>query len=407
MGWQATDARRTDLMGTSLAPGANVAALRNIRGLSQAALARKASVSVSLLSKIEVGDRTLTPATAAALARALGVSMAEVLGQAPVGQSDEAHLANLRSAMRDYDLPRGAQVEEAWVLAELDRADHFRDDVDVARLLNIIPGLLRGATEHAFAANTPESWMALVDVYSTIYWIAARHRWMDMAELAVTRQQWAVQQKSNPLGEAIAARDRAGAYLNGGDFEGGLTIVDRAITRAESHLFGSERAFAVGVLNLRGMTLAGRLQDKREGKREAERHIQSAWSASEEVSDDTKIHNMIFGPGNTATHELATRLDLGRPSDALRVASATNFHGVLSSLPATRISPTHINIARAQLDVGNRDGALDNLTTAWKAAPQMARIHPMGREVFRVVASLHRRSNSKLMELSKMSGLEV
>ena len=394
-------------MGTSLAPGANVAALRNMRGLSQAALARKASVSVSLLSKIEVGDRTLTPATAAALARALGVPMAEVFGEVPVGRRDEEHLTRLRSAMRDFDLPRGERVEPAQLRADLDAAERHRDDADLARLLHLVPGLLRRATEHAFAANTPESWMALADIYSTIYWLAARHRWMDMAELAVTRQQWAVAQQPNPLGEAIAARDRAGAYLNGGDFDGGLNIVDRALARAESQLSGPERAFAVGVLHLRGMTLAGRLPDKREGRREAERHIRAAWSAAEEFGQDVKRHNMLFGPGNTATHELATRLDLGQPDDALRVADTARFHQLLAGLPATRVSPTHINIARAQLDMGDRDGALDHLTTAWQTAPQMIGIHPMAREVFRVVASLHRRSNSKLVRLSAMAGWEV
>ncbi len=100
--------------------------------------------------------------------------------------------------------------------------------------------------------NTVEAWMSLAEVYSSVYWLAARHRWMDMAELAVTRQRWAVEQQANPLGEAIAARDRAGAYLNGGDAEGGLVVVDRAIARAESTLSGKDRAFAVGVLNLRG-----------------------------------------------------------------------------------------------------------------------------------------------------------
>ena len=395
-------------MGTTpLAPGANVASLRTVRGLSQAALARKAVVSVSLLSKIEVGDRTLTPATASALARALGVSMAEVLGQAAVGQNEESHLAELRSAMRDYDVPHGVQVEKSSLTAELRKAEQYRDEADVSRLLNVLPGLLRRATEYALSAHTPEGWMAVVDAYSTVYWIAARHRWMDMAELAVTRQQWAVQQKLNPLGQAIAARDRAGGYLNGGDSEGGLNVVDRAISRAESDLCGSQRAFAVGVLNLRGMTLAGRLRDKREGEREADRHIRSAWALAEEVRHDMKLHNMIFGPGNTATHVLATRLDLGRPSDALDVTSTTNFHHVLSELPATRVAPTHINIARAQLDVGDRDGALDSLVAAWKVAPQMARIHPMGREVLRVVASLHRRGNAKLLELATMSGMEI
>lgn len=392
---------------TQLAPGANVAALRNMRGLSQAALARKASISVSLLSKIEVGDRTLTPAVAATLAHAMGISMAEVLGRAPVTQDDEARLSELRSAMRDYDLPRIRQANEKEVNAGLTKANEYRGNVDVASLLRLLPALLRKGTTHAHGSNTLEAWATLADIYSAVYWLAARHRWMDIAELAVTRQRWAVEQKRDPLGKAVATRDRAGTYLNFGDCEGGLTLIDRAIVEAEGALTGEKRDIAVGILNLRGMTLAGRLTDKKEATREANRHIRSAREACQHLDSDLNIHGLTFGPRNTFTHELATLVDLGRPSDALRVADENNLDELLSGLPPTRISPTRINIARAQLDVGNRDGALENLGIAWEIAPQIARIHPMGREVFRVVASLHRRSNAKLLELSKLSGIEI
>ncbi|WP_258527866.1 helix-turn-helix domain-containing protein [Streptomyces sp. NBRC 110611] len=398
---------RADHMGktTELAPGANLAVLRKERGLTQNQLARMANVSVSLLSKIEVGDRALTPAVAASLGKPMGLSMAEVLGKTSLARNEEERLSALRSAVRDYDLPGHEEVREDALKDSLGTSGRLRDEVKVTRLLAMLPKLLRDATTLAHDANTRESWAGLADVYSTVYWLAARHRWMDMAELAVTRQRWAIEQKKNPLGEAIAARDRAGAYLNGGDFEGGLTVVDRAIGRAQDSLSGQERAFAVGVLNLRGMTLAGRLKDKKEGKREAERHIKSAWEASEWFACDWNRHHMIFGPQNTVTHVLATRLDLGKPREALRAAE--NIDAVLEGLPPTRIAPTRINMARAQLDLGDRDGALEDLCVAWDAAPQMARIHPMGREVFRVLSSLHRRSNPQLLKLSKRFGIKV
>ncbi|MFI7100716.1 XRE family transcriptional regulator [Streptomyces sp. NPDC050161] len=331
--------------------------------------------------------------------------MAEVLGKVAVRQDSQADLSALRSAVRDYDLPGAREVHEGQIEATLETVGRLRDDVQVTRLLRMLPKLLRDATAYAHAANTAEAWAALSDVYSTVYWVAARHRWMDMADLAVTRQRWAIEQQANPLGAALAARDRAGAYLNGGDFEAGLTMVDRAIAAAQSRLSGQERAFAVGVLNLRGMTLAGRLKDKAEGKREAERHIRSAAEAAEWFDRDWNRHHMIFGPRNTATHVLATRLDLGKPREAL--SAAEDIDTVLEGLPPTRIAPTHINMARAQLDLGDRDGALENLTVAWEAAPQMARIHPMWREAFRVVSSLHRRSNPELVRLSKLSGVAL
>ncbi|MGG7568900.1 hypothetical protein [Streptomyces sirii] len=74
-------------------------------------------------------------------------------------------------------------------------------------------------------------------------------------------------------------------------------------------------------------------------------------------------------------------------------------------LPPTQVALTHINYARAQLDIGDRDGALESLSIAWSVAPQMDRIHPMGREVFRVVSSLHLRGNAKLMKHPKLSGI--
>ncbi|MFE1930269.1 helix-turn-helix domain-containing protein [Streptomyces sp. NPDC059474] len=391
---------------TELAPGANVAVLRKERGWSQIHTAHKATLSVSLLSKIEVGDRTLTPAVAAALARAFGVTMDEVFGRMPIAQEDEARLSALRAAVRDYDLPdRRPAGEESRIRAALEAAGRYRDAVDVLGLKKLLPDLLRDATTHAHTSHTVEAWMVLAEVYSSVYWLAARHRWMDLAELAVTRQTWAVDQKSNPLGEAIAARDRAGTYLNFGDVERGLTLVNRAITKAQASLSGTDRDIAVSILNLRGMTLAGRLADKQEAKREAQRHIDSAHNANISIGRDIDVHGLTVGPQNTFTHELATRVDLGRPRDALRMTD--DLPAALAGLPPTRVAPTHINYARAQLDVGDRDGALENLSIAWDAAPQMARIHPMGREVFRVVSSLHRRSNAKLLKLSKLARIEL
>ena len=73
--------------------------------------------------------------------------------------------------------------------------------------------------------------------------------------------------RAGPVSVALAQRDRAGTYLNFGAVERGLTIVDRAVASAENSLGGEQKAYAVGILNLRGMTLGGRLSDKKEAKR--------------------------------------------------------------------------------------------------------------------------------------------
>ncbi|MGH3777049.1 MAG: helix-turn-helix domain-containing protein [Pseudonocardiaceae bacterium] len=385
-------------MGTAATGGARVAELRKVRGITQAALARRAGISVSLLSKIEIGDRTLTPGIAAAIARALQISLGALYGEAEVSVDQGMLLEDLRTAVRRYDIPDQAPVPDpAQLRLDLDHATTFREQADLAGLLRVLPGLLTRATTYAHTAANPEGWALLADVYSVTYYLAARHRWMDLVEIAPARQAWAAGQQ--PLLSAAATVQRAGAFLNCGDFEGGLTVVDRAIAAAQAALTGTEKAFATGALHLRGMTLAGRLGDRTE----AQRHIHAAWTAAEEFPADVLIHSERFGPDNTATHVLATEGDLGRPRDVIRLAEELTSRD--TGLSPTRIVDVHTSTARAHLDLGNRDDAQTSLVQAWQVAPQKAKVHPMNREVLRVLISLHRRSNPQLVKLAKQAGL--
>ncbi|MGH3832372.1 MAG: helix-turn-helix domain-containing protein [Pseudonocardiaceae bacterium] len=387
-------------MGTAGIGGARVVELRKAHGLTQASLARRSGVSASLLSKIEVGDRMLTPANAAAVARALRISLGDLYGEAEISWDQSVLLEDLRTAVRRYDIPDQVPVPDPVQLrVDLDQASTLVQQADLAGLLRVLPGLLTRATTYAHAAASAQRWAPLADVYSAVYYLAARHRWMDLVELAPTCQAWAAGQQPNPLLSALAARNRAGTFLNCGDFEGGLTVVDRAIVAAQAALTGVEKAFAAGALHLRGMTLAGRLGDRTE----AQRHIHAAWTAAEEFPTDLLIHGERFGPANTATHVLATEGDLGRPREVIRLAEqlASNDTG----LPPTRLGAVHTNTARAQLDLGDRDGAQASLVKAFTVTPQMMKISPMLREVLRVLISLHRRGQPQLAQLARQAGL--
>ncbi len=387
-------------MGAAATGGARVAELRKARGITQTALARRAGISVSLLSKIEIGDRTLTPGIAAAITQALQISLGALYGEAEISADQGVLLEDLRTAVRRYDIPDQAPVlEPAQLRVEVDQAITLMERTDLAALLRMLPGLLTRATTYAHAAASPPGWAMLADVYSVAYWLAARHRWMDLVEVAPIRQAWASGQQPNPLVEAVAARSRAGTFLNCGDFAGGLAVVDRAIVTAEEALSGPAKAFATGTLHLRGVTLAGRLNDRAE----AQRHIHAAWSAAEEFPHDLRVHRELFGPANTATHVLAAEGNLGRPREVIRLTEELFRNG--TGLPPTRTCPSHIYAARAHLDLGDRDGAQSSLVRAWDIGPQRARVDPMSREVLRVLISLHRRSNPQLVKLAKQAEL--
>lgn len=61
--------------------GARVAEERKVGGLTQRQLAERAHVSLSLLRKVEQGSVPASPAFVSAVARVLGVGVAELLGQ--------------------------------------------------------------------------------------------------------------------------------------------------------------------------------------------------------------------------------------------------------------------------------------------------------------------------------------
>lgn len=381
-------------------PGSNVALLRKQRGMSQARLARDAGVSLSLLSKVEVGDRALSQGVAAALARAIGITLDEVLGKAEVKQDSEASLGDLRATIRRFDLPGDSLTDRDILTHELGELVKLRGDADLSEVLNRLPGLLSKATNFAHLVGAPDAWAMVADIYSAVYWLAARHRWMDLAELAVIKQRLAAE-RANPLAGAIAARDEAGTFLNSGDFEGGLAVVDRAVVQAETSMEGREKALGLGLLHLRGLTLAGRLREKAE----AERHMAAAWQVAEEFPEDVDVRGIHFGPENTATHVIATWVDLEHHKQALDVTSDLGRRSL--TLPATRIGPLHMNVARAKLALRDRDGALNSLAEAWKAAPQMAKVHPTSQELLRVLISLHKRSNPTLTKLAKQAQVRI
>ncbi|MER6999489.1 helix-turn-helix domain-containing protein [Streptomyces sp. NPDC000410] len=382
--------------GTSVpGPGSRVASIRKGRGLSQVALAQKAGVSVSLLSKVEVGDRVLTQGVAASLARAMGLTLAQMLGSAP-----EENLSALNHAIRRFDLPGDRPDLPDRLPREVDDLNRLRWDSELSKVLERLPRVLTEATNHAHAAGSPAAWTLVADIYGVVYWLAARHRWMHLAELATMKQRLAAE-RADPIAAIVAARDEAGTFLNSGDFAGGLAIVDRAVVAAESVLGGHERAFGLGILHLRGLTLAGRLKDKQT----MNRHLAAAWRVADEFPSDIAVHGLHFGPENTATHVISTASDMEQHRTALSTADDLIRGG--HSLPPTRVAPLYMNFGRSQLALGDQDAALESLEEAWASAPEMAAVHPTSLELVRVLTSLHKRSNPRLTRIAARAGITI
>ncbi len=361
-------------------------------------------ISLSYLSKIETGLRPATPPLVAAAASALRVTTARVYGD-PFSDPSKQHelMDALRTVVRRHTLPREDVPPPSELAASLQRAAQLRADTNYLELLQLLPRLLGQVTATAMESDgDATAWGQVADVYSCAYACAHRFRQPDLADMIVSRQQWAAHQTWNPSAEAAAAWNEAGTYQSAGEYSDGLAIIERAIVRYEM-IPGDdlERVVHLGSLHLRGVVLASRHEDKAA----TAAHVRRATALAERITGpDVLQHNLTFGPGNTALYELAARIELGQPDKAAEVATP-----LLTAPPAglkpSRIGRLAIDAARARLATKDLVGAEEALKQAFRVAPQMAEIHPMAREVMRVLWTMHQRSRRDLLAMAKRSGL--
>ncbi|MFD5385344.1 helix-turn-helix domain-containing protein [Streptomyces sp. NPDC127074] len=384
--------------------GENIAVLRKVRGTSQASLARQMGISLSYLSKIETGLRPATPPLVASAASALRVTTTRVYGD-PFSDPSKQHelMDALRTVVRRHTLPREDVPPPSELAVSLQRAARLRAGTNYLELLQLLPRLLGQVTATAMESDgDATAWGQVADVYSCAYACAHRFRQPDLADMIVSRQQWAAHQTWNPSAEAAAAWNEAGTYQSAGEYSDGLAIIERAIVRYELAPGDDlERVVHLGSLHLRGVVLASRHEDKAA----TADHVRRATALAERITGpDVLQHNLTFGPGNTALYELAARIELGQPDKAAEVATP-----LLTTPPAglkpSRIGRLAIDAARARLATRDLVGAEEALKQAFRVAPQMAEIHPMAREVLRVLWTMHHRSRPELLVMAKRSGL--
>jgi hypothetical protein len=115
-------------------------------------------------------------------------------------------------------------------------------------------------------------------------------------------------------------------------------------------------------------------------------------------------YQLSFGPANVSIHEVATRIELGDGQGAVEKASGLRLP---PSLPPIRAGHHYVDLSRAQLWAGDRDGALRSLYLARKLAPQQTRHLPTTREVLRMLLRAHRRSNEPLAKMVSWIGGEL
>ncbi|MGH3929036.1 MAG: helix-turn-helix domain-containing protein [Pseudonocardiaceae bacterium] len=389
--------------------GATIRLLRKAAGLNQRELAARANVSLSLLGKVECGDRAATPALLAAVARALKVPVERLTGQpyADNHRDEQTHrdIDALRDALRHYDLPADLPPRSlAELSAEVADISQLRRNASYRKLAARLPGLIEELTvaaHQAEPATAPRVYELLVHVYHAAHTLLHRLGYADLAESVEHKLAQAAEHSDDPLAGGLAQWARAQTFQSAGDYSHGLRLMDTARAGLEDQLHSPTppALIVIGSLHLRSVTLASRAGDARATRE----HLFAARELTARLGTADQLHyGLTFGPANVTTHEVAAHVELGDGAAALVAAEGWSPP---RDMPRTRRGHHYLDLARACLIHGDRDGSLRALQQARQIAPQQTRLHPMVRDTAAVLVSLHRRANPELTSYANWLGL--
>lgn len=386
--------------------GATIRRLRKAAGLSQQRLSAKAQVSLSLVEKVERGDRAASHALIATVARALRVPVEQITGQPYTDHRDDDGLQravdDLRTVLRHYDLPEDVPPRPAAELAaDVDTVAAYRRTADYKRLAPALPGLLQELTTAAHTDADPAAvHRLLITVYHAAHTLLHRCGYADLAESVDHMLERTAHLADDPVALGLSRWTRAQAFQSTGDYRPGLRLMDtaRAELAAAAPPLDPAAVTMLGSLHLRSVTLASR-----DGDTETTRH-HLAEARRLTRGPDSVHYGLTFGPANTTIHEVAAHVELGDSSAAL---GAADHWTPPKGLPRTRRGHHYIDLARAYLLHGDRQGALGALQTARRLAPQQTRKHPMVRDTIAVLVDQHRRSNPELTHFAAWVGLKL
>ena len=390
--------------------GARIAAWRRMRGLTQRELAESVNCSVSLMGKVERGDRAATPVIIAGAARKLQVDRATLTGQPYPSRNrheDQVHasVAAVRREVASYRLPPEEQpvpvdLTTLWTLTR--RVSALRHRADLQGLGAALPEALHALRTAAYASSgtVRESVMTmLAEVYYAARQFTHKAGYTDLTSLLGDRYEWAAEQTDDPHLLALADVLRSGELDAAGDSRGSRSVLAATVARFDLRAPTPQDLSIWGWLHLMSAYMAAHAGDAAA----TWAHYGEAHDAAERLGADRDDYRLAFGPTNVGIWGTSLGVELMDSGEALARADQVILTG---RTPPERAGHHYIDLARAQLLHGRRKDALESLQLARTITPQQVRYHPLARDVVLTLAQAERRSSSTLRGMAAWMGLE-
>jgi transcriptional regulator with XRE-family HTH domain len=366
--------------------GDRIAAARVARHMTQQSLADAASVSLSMIRKIEQGIRVPGDQVLSSISEALGVASERFIADIPGRTDSRVHVAipALRAAIATYDLPDDGPIPALSSLqARVDKAMGQRLASRYTQLVTDLPDLLSASIRAFYAIDgrqKEEAAALLTMVYRAADAVASKYGYDDLSDRIIELMRWAAGHSGDPLLHAAVAYVRTETFFANNDLSSGLRRLELAIDATPSAVMVNSMA-ARGALHMRAAVVAGALIDAET----ASMHLAEAHKLARQVPEGVYL-GTAFGPSSVHIHDVSTAVELGRGERALDLAQdwAPSHY-----LPAERRSHYYIDLAQAQLWRGWRNDAFESLQVARRIAPQHTREHPRVREALTALLRLH------------------
>ncbi|MFI1963709.1 helix-turn-helix domain-containing protein [Streptomyces pathocidini] len=402
--------------------GARIRENRKVRQLSVRQLANRVSISVSLLEKIESGDRNPAPGLVAQIARALKIGPDRLTGQPYVNGAEteeqvQAVIPELRRILLTYDNPDDLVVAPRplpVLAAEMDHVAEMRQNGRYVPMGPLLPGLLAELTHVAFSSSGQDKQQAywwLARGYRATNSLAHKLGYHDLSLTAVERVHWAADRSGDPLMQVTAAYLKAGAMVRMGSYASARRVLEGL--EGEIERLAPERSLTDAHAALQGAVLLKlAILEARDGRSErAQQRLTEARICAGYLRADTTHYEMSFGPTNVRIHEVAALIDSGDTEQALgrlREWGAEQDRDeweLPDGIVAERASHHHIDVAAARLAEGDRRGAHQDLLQARKLSPNHARFHPTLRSTAATLVRLDRSQDDSIAGFARWAGV--
>ncbi len=385
--------------------------IRELRGrlYTQTELADRAHVSVDLVRKLEQGQRhTASVAKLHALARALDVSLADLMGRARLPEHDQDQgVTALRHAVSGIDDLIGPPQGEPMSAADAERTElycwgvYWSGDHDAAAAT--LPGMITDLRATLAASGHADQHVAR-HALARVLWAAGSTlthlKHTDAAHIA-TRQAMALAEfGDDPFMAATVRGSLAWQLMVTGRFDESETL-----SRTSAHGIepGSDadlpQLSAYGSLVLQAGNAAARAGNASQ----ARDLLATASDVSRQVPDGRNDYSTVFGPSQIAMQSVDILISIGEYDQALQASRAMPRDA--AALPTIARCRHMADKALAHLKIGQQGPALDLVSRAASTEPNWAKHQSLPKSVVQELLHTSKTRSPRLRDLATTMGV--